>query len=257
MMLAATRNDARRAIASTLAADTATDATAFDANGITVVEYRQMPGRRRFDPPPRPYQVMTMGHGLVISCHRDWMEWSRRRARSVDRIQFFAPANIAAIVALLAESGHELVGPHTSYGCSADTLRDVAPPPGITLDVIRGPSIEALRPAGAFPNALPPRANPLRPDMLGVTATSGDIVVACAAASADCDLLWQIGVDVLEAHQGRGIGRATVGCLTKAILAAGKVPYYSHSVSNIPSASLAVGLGYWPAWVQMYAQEAP
>jgi hypothetical protein len=39
------------------------------------------------------------------------------------------------------------------------------------------------------------------------------------------------------------------------VLAAGRVPCYSTAVSNIASRSLAIRLGYWPAWTELYALE--
>lgn len=248
------RDTARRDILATLAADTGADASAFAGDGITVVEWRELPGRRRFPARGKPFQMITTGHGLVVSCHDDWLDPTRELAESLDRLQFVAPANVAAIVAMLQPAGYGLTGPQTSYGCSVDTLRDSAPPPGVALDTVSGPAMEALRPLDTFRNALPPLPNPERPDMLAVTASAGGEIVACAAASADSDRLWQIGVDVLPSWRGRGIGRAVVGWLTRAILDAAKVPYYSHSVSNVPSAALATSLGYWPAWVQWHAR---
>jgi GNAT superfamily N-acetyltransferase len=250
------RATARQEILATLAADTGADALAFAGDGITVVEWRELPGRRRFPARGKPFQMITTGHGLVVSCHRDWLDQTRELAEPLDRFRFVAPANIAAIVALLQPAGYGLTGPQSSYGCSVDTLRDSAPPRGVALDTVSGPALEALRPLDAFPNALSARPDYLRPDMLAVTARAGREVVACAAASADSDRLWQIGVDVLPPWRGRGIGRVVVGRLTQAILDAGKVPYYSHSVSNVPSAALATSLGYWPAWVQWHARES-
>jgi predicted GNAT family acetyltransferase len=75
-----------------------------------------------------------------------------------------------------------------------------------------------------------------------------------AGASADCEELWQIGVDVVEGQRGRGIGRAIVGRLTAEVLARGRVPYYSTVVSNLRSSRLALGLGYRLAWVELYAR---
>ena len=246
---------ARRDIMATIVADTASDAAAFAGDAITVVEWRDLPGRRRFDMPSKPFQIFTMGHGLVVSCHSDWLEWTRERAASLDRNAFLAPSHISAIVSLLGPSGLELVGPQMRYGCSVDTLRDVKGLPGVELSIVEGAAMGALGALGAFPNALSPRPNPLRPDTLAVTASVSGEVIACAGASDENGRLWQIGVDVLEPWQGRGIGRAIVHRLTEAILDAGKVPYYSHSISNVRSAALATSLGFWPAWVQWYALE--
>lgn len=239
----------------TIAADTACDPAAFDGDGIIVVEWREVPGRRRFDLSVRPYQIFTSGNGLVVSCHRDWLKWTRGRAASIDRSQFLAPANLGAIASMLQPAGLDLVGPHISYGRSVDALRRAETPSGVELGVFEGPGIVALSSLDSFPHALSSRRNPLLPYKLAVTASVRGEVVACAAARDENDRFWQIGVDVLEPWQGRGIGRVVVHRLTEAILDVGKVPYYSHSISNVRSAALATSLGFWPAWVQWYALE--
>jgi hypothetical protein len=249
------RKTAREVIRATLAADAACDPAAFDGDGVVVVEWRELPDRRRFDPPATPLQILTMGHGVVVSCHPDWLDWFRERAGSLARSAFLASASLGGTATRRAVAGLTLAGPHPSYGCSVDTLRAAAPPPGVTLEIVEGEALDALRPLADFRNALSPRPIQARPDMLAVTARAAGEIVACAGTSAENDWIWQVGVDVMAPWRGREIGRAVVGRLTEAILDAGKVPYYSHSVSNIPSAALAASVGYWPAWVQWHARE--
>lgn len=251
----ADRETARQEIMETIAADCACDPAVLAGDGITVVEWHDVPGRRRFEMPAKPYQLFTAGHALVVSCHADWMAWTRERVASLDSGAFLAPANLGEIASLLQPAGLVLVGPHVSYGCSTDTLRPARPPSGVELEILEGPALEDPASLGDFPNALPTRVSPLRPNTLAVMASVRGRVVACAAASDDNGQLWQIGVDVLAPWRGRGIGRAVVHRLTEAVLDAGKVPYYSHSVSNVRSAALATSLGFWPAWVQWYALE--
>ena len=92
------------------------------------------------------------------------------------------------------------------------------------------------------------------PDVLAAAAYFAGEVIGVAGASADGDVLWQVGVDVHAAYQGRGIGRAVVSRVTEAIFAAGRVPHYVHAVANLPSARLALSLGYRPAWVEVYTR---
>jgi len=65
--------------------------------------------------------------------------------------------------------------------------------------------------------------------------------------------MWQIGVDVVPSERGRGVGAAIVGRLTHEVLQMRLVPFYA-AVSNIRSRYLATSLGYWLAWVQVYAK---
>ena len=250
------RANARQDILATLAADTGADASAFVDEGITVVEYRAMPDRRRFEEPAKPFVIISMGHGVVVACHRAWLEWTRARASELDRDRFLGAANLGAIAERLSIAGCVLQGPLPSYVCSVDTLQPFTVPSGVTIEVVRGDAIDPLRPDEAFRHALPPEPNPMLPDRLAVIARVGADVVACAAASDENEQLCQVGVDVLPSWRGRGVGRAIVGRLTEAVLAEGRVPYYCHVIANIPSAALATSLGYWPAWVQWHARES-
>ena len=88
-------------------------------------------------------------------------------------------------------------------------------------------------------------------DVLGVGAYDRDKLVGFAACSADCDDMWQIGVDVLPEYRQKGIASALTSRLAKEILERGKVPFYCSAWSNIRSARNAAKSGFVPAWVEM------
>mgnify|MGYP002625981872 FL=1 len=91
-------------------------------------------------------------------------------------------------------------------------------------------------------------------DVLGVGAYDGEKLIGLAGCSADCDDMWQIGVDVLPAYRRQGIASALTSRMTKEILARGKVPFYCSAWSNIRSVRNAVKSGFIPAWVEMTAK---
>ena len=91
-------------------------------------------------------------------------------------------------------------------------------------------------------------------DVLGVGAYDGDKLVGVAACSADCDDMWQIGVDVLPDYRRRGIASALTSSLAKEIIAREKVPFYCSAWSNIRSVRNAIKSGFIPAWVEMTAK---
>ena len=73
-------------------------------------------------------------------------------------------------------------------------------------------------------------------DMLGVGAYDGDRLIGLAGCSADCERMWQIGVDVLPEYPKRGISAALTSRLAIEVLKRGKVPFYCCAWSNIRSA---------------------
>ncbi len=93
-------------------------------------------------------------------------------------------------------------------------------------------------------------------DVLGIGAYEEGKLVGLAGCSADCEEMWQIGVDVLPAYRRRGIASALTGTLAREIMNRGKVPFYCSAWSNIRSVRNAVKSGFIPAWVEMSAKPA-
>lgn len=91
-------------------------------------------------------------------------------------------------------------------------------------------------------------------DVLGVGAYDGDKLIGLAGCSADCEMMWQIGVDVLPAYRKRGIASALTSCLACEVIDLGKVPFYCAAWSNIKSVRNAVKSGFRPAWVELTAR---
>lgn len=102
-------------------------------------------------------------------------------------------------------------------------------------------------------NALCEGRKPL--DSLAVGAFDGDKLIGLAGASADCDTMWQIGVDVLPSCRRNGIASAVTSRLACEVVKRGKVPFYCCAWSNIASARNAVKSGFRPAWVQVTAKK--
>ena len=92
--------------------------------------------------------------------------------------------------------------------------------------------------------------------MLGVGAFDDGRLVGLAGCSADCDDMWQIGIDVLPQYRRQGIASALTSSLAREIFARGKVPFYCSAWSNMRSAGNAVKSGFIPAWAEMTVKPA-
>lgn len=92
-------------------------------------------------------------------------------------------------------------------------------------------------------------------DKLAIGAYDGEALIGLAGASADCEMMYQIGVDVLPAYRRRGIASALTCRLALEILKLGKVPFYCAAWCNIKSVRNAIKSGFYPAWVEMTAKE--
>ncbi len=93
-------------------------------------------------------------------------------------------------------------------------------------------------------------------DVLGVGAYQRERLIGLAGCSADCESMWQIGVDVSAPYRRQGVAAAMTSRLALEILERGKVPFYCCAWSNLPSARNAIRSGFRPAWVEMTVKSA-
>lgn len=92
-------------------------------------------------------------------------------------------------------------------------------------------------------------------DVLGVGAYDNGKLIGLAGCSADCEMMYQIGVDVLPEYRRKGIASALTSRLALEILALDKVPFYCAAWCNIKSVRNAIRSGFRPAWVAMTAKD--
>lgn len=93
-------------------------------------------------------------------------------------------------------------------------------------------------------------------DVLGVGAYDHGKLVGLAGCSADCEMMYQIGVNVLPEYRRQGVASAVTSRLALEILALDKVPFYCAAWCNIKSVRNAVKCGFRPAWVEVTARDA-
>lgn len=91
-------------------------------------------------------------------------------------------------------------------------------------------------------------------DVLGVGAYEKGKLIGLAGCSADCDTMWQIGVDVLPEYRRRGIASALTNRIAREALERGKVPFYCAAWSNVRSVKNAIRSGFKPGWVEAAAK---
>jgi len=93
-------------------------------------------------------------------------------------------------------------------------------------------------------------------DRLAVGAYDGDELIGLAGCSADCETMYQIGVDVLPAYRRRGVAAALTSRLALETFQLGKVPFYCAAWSNIASVRNAIQCGFRPAWAELTARDS-
>jgi len=143
--------------------------------------------------------------------------------------------------------GHALL-----YLPDLDNIKALVPLAGFTYEFVERDDISALCQHEAFEHSIGNCGGHPRPDVLVLLARHGEEIAGMAGCCEDCATMWQIGMDVLPAHRGRGLAAYLVNALALEILRRGKVPYYCTSPANIPSQRTAHRAGFYPAWVASY-----
>ena len=244
-------------VAASSAADFACEEPCFSRDGVYFCLAEERPGRRRFRRSlgTPSLSIVTMGQGVVVSGSPDRLDWARKNLGGLGRDALFGAPVLAKLQELVGRNDQVIDGPNLLHVCSPDSLRPVAPPNGIEFAIVELEGISDLYKYPEFRNALNDRVNPDRPDVLAATASRGADVIGIAGVSADSDLLWQVGVDVIAAYRGLGIGQALVHLVTEAVCSRDKVPYYATAASNLSSRNVANRVGYSPCWVEVASYE--
>ena len=131
-----------------------------------------------------------------------------------------------------------------------DALREL--PCGYELRILHSSDFSGLY-LPEWSNALCEKRREL--DVLGVGAYDGGRLVGLAGCSADCEKMYQIGIDVLPEYRRQGIASALTSRLALEILELGKVPFYCAAWCNLKSVRNAVKCGFRPAWAELTARD--
>ena len=222
-----------------------------EADKNVVLLHRRGKNARKYYQEPITCNLVSYGNNVVAASAEETLDIV---SEYVGKFEFFRCFETPAIHWLnqrLKERGHKICFMAEYY------LPDV----GRLADLSCAYETRILEREDFGPLYLPEWSNALcreRPhlDILGVGAYDGDRLIGLAACSADCEDMWQIGVDVLPGYRRRGIACALTSALAKEIMSRDKVPFYCTAWSNIRSVRNALKSGFVPAWVEMTARPA-
>lgn len=218
-----------------------------DENVVVLSEAH--PDARRYLELPFSLNLVTYGSNIVASVSPELRGLAERYLEKYPVEHCFETPHLHVLEAGLREMGQRLCFMAEYFLPDVDILRELPCPYGLRV-LTRG-ALEGLY-APQWSNALSGRRREL--DVLGVGAFHGENLVGLAACSADCDTMWQIGIDVLPRYRRRGIAAALTSRLALEILERGKVPFYCAAWSNLPSVRNAIKSGLRPAWVEITAK---
>ena len=224
----------------------------FEKNENVIVISREDARARRYLQLPFSCQLVSYGNNVVASVSPEYREIAEIYINQYPAEHLFETPHLHVLNEALAERGQKICFMAEYFLPDVEVLRtrtkDECPYKKRLLT--QADFAELYLPE--WSNALCEKRKEL--DMLGVGAYDGDRLVGLAGASADCDTMWQIGVDVLPAYRRKGIATALTSYLAMEILNRGKVPFYCAAWCNVKSVRNAIKSGFRPAWVEMTAK---
>ena len=160
---------------------------------------------------------------------------------------------LGATDSLVRADGQVMWGPVMGYACSDNSFVAPPAPADVTIELVGRGGVEPLFEVPSFDMAVGRDGDDLRPILYAAVARHGGDIFGLAGAGLESEGLFELGVQVRPAWQGRGIGRAVVGAVSRVVLEAGAAPVYTTWAANLGSRNLCLGLGYRPAWYEAYA----
>ncbi len=212
---------------------------------------RESAGRRAYLAEPYAFDLTSYGKNVVACVREDLQEVALSYLAKYSAAHSFETPALHALDGMLAPFGLKTKYQAEYFLPRIENMRGYGCP--FDLCVLQPRDFAGLY-GKKWSNALCEQRKQL--DMLCVGAFHHKTLAALAGASADCETMWQIGVDVLPAYRGRGLAKAVTSRLAAEVLARGKVPFYCAAWSNLPSVRNALACGFYPAWVQLTAKPA-
>lgn len=223
----------------------------FLAEGNKVVLSRKHEKARAYLPLPFECDLVSYGNNIVAQVSPRMKEAVEWYIGKYEPIRCFETPNVIALNEKLAEYGYKVCFMAEYFLPDIEKLREL--PCAYELRVLHQEDFADLYTV-EWSDALCEKRKHL--DVLGVGAYDNGKLVGLAGCSADCEMMYQIGVNVLPEYRRQGIASAVTSRLALEILKLGKVPFYCAAWSNVKSVRNAIKCGFKPAWVELTARSS-
>ena len=235
------------------ARDLSADARDFGKSENVVVTSRVSDGARRYLKLPFSCQLVSYGNNVVASVSPEFREIAENYINKYSVEHLFETPHLHVLNEALMAKGQKICFMAEYFLPDVDVLRKrtVEDACLYKIKILAGEDFADLY-LPEWSNALCKDRKHL--DVLGVGAYDNGKLVGLAGCSADCDTMWQIGIDVLPEYRRQGIASALTSRLAVEILNRGKVPFYCAAWCNVKSVRNAIKSGFRPAWVEMTAK---
>lgn len=231
------------------AKDLSASADDFEKVENVIVLSKDNPHARRYLKLPFSCQLVSYGNNIVASVSPAFFDITEQYISKYSVVDCFDTPTVHILNRALMQNGEEICF-LAEYFLPDVNLLSALDCPYETRILTQKDFADLYIPE--WSNALCEKRKEL--DVLGIGAYDNQKLVGLAACSADCETMWQIGIDVLPAYRRQGIASALTSRLALEILNRGKVPFYCAAWSNIRSVRNAIKSGFRPAWIELTAK---
>ena len=221
----------------------------FEKSENVIVTSRENDGARRYLKLPFSCQLVSYGNNVVVSVSPEFREIVENYINKYPVEHLFETPHLHVLNDAMIKKGQKICFMAEYFLPDVNVLRPLDC--SYDLRILEQKDFADLY-LPEWSNALCEQRKHL--DVLGVGAYDKDKLVGLAGCSADCDTMWQIGIDVLPKYRRQGIASALTSTLAIEILNRGKVPFYCAAWCNIKSVRNAIRSSFRPAWVEMTAK---
>ena len=233
------------------AADSGCDPSDFEKTEPVIVMSKPHPDARRYLTLPFSCDLVSYGNNIVASVSEEYREIVSAYVEKYPKEHCFETPNLHVLNDALLPLGQKICFMAEYFLPDVGILREL--PCAYEMRVLHPADFAELY-VPEWSNALSSHRKEL--DVLGVGAYDDGKLIGLAGCSADCETMWQIGIDVLTEYRRQGLASALTSRLALEILEHGKVPFYCAAWSNIASVRNALKSGFRPAWVEVTAKPA-
>ncbi|WP_346931289.1 GNAT family N-acetyltransferase [Clostridium sp.] len=195
------------------------------------------------------FNMITFGKSMLFIGRRDLIAWAKENFIDTLAEDIIDGKNLHRIECKLRENDLCLAGEHLRFLYSKS--EDIICPDNVVIKKIEKENMsEFYIKYPGFENALN-----YEKDEIAIAAFIEGKIAAVAGADNYLEPLWQIGIDTVKEYRGQGLAKLLIQQLTKEILKLDKIPYYTTWSGNIASMRTALAVGFYPAWVEYFAEK--
>ena len=222
----------------------------FLSNENIITISRKHPLARKYIPLPLQCDLVSYGSNVVAQTSEELRPLVEAYLNKYPVEHCFETPHIHALDEMLAPYGLKVCFMAEYFLPDVSRLKETDC--GYTLRVLQPEDFQHLY-TPQWSNALCENRKEL--DVLAVGAYEQEKLIGLAGCSADCETMYQIGIDVLPEYRRHGIATALTVRLAREIRKLGKVPFYCAAWCNLKSVKNAIKAGFSPAWVEITARE--